>query len=291
MTKKLFVTGASGFLGWQVARHAHADWRVVGTWHGHAAGLLPKSEAMQLDLTHRDAIWQALKAVNPDAVFHLAAASNPAHCEANMEKTRLLNVEATTWLAEMCAERNIKLLFTSSSQVYDGVEAPFSESPNPSPQNEYGRQKLAAEQAIRQLTPSAIIVRVAVMYGKAGIGTNNFLLQWLETWRRGGTVTAFHDEIRSFLSGQSAAAGLFLLLEKGAEGIFNLGGATAVSRYDFAKMASKAFLLPKAEIIGKSQKEVETAAFRPADLTLDLRKIRDIGFKPASLEGGLEDYL
>ncbi|MBK9015004.1 MAG: SDR family oxidoreductase [Saprospiraceae bacterium] len=280
MTKKLLVTGASGFLGWHVARHAPAGWRTVGTWHGNAAGLHPKSEAIQLDLTDRDAVWRTLKAVNPDAVFHLAAASNPTHCEANPNETRLLNVEATTWLAEMCAERRCKLLFTSSSQVYDGIAAPFSETPTPSPRNEYGRQKLEAEKSIQMVSPAAAIVRVAVMYGQAGTGTKNFLQQWLETWRRGEAVTAFFDEIRSFLSGQSAAAGLFLLLEKGAEGVFNLGGATAMSRYEFAKLSSGALLLPEAKIIGKSQNEVETAAFRPADLTFDLRKIREIGFEP-----------
>lgn len=290
MTKKLLITGASGFLGWHVARHAPSGWRLVGTWYTNPEGLPSKSEAAPLDLTNRDATWRMLKAISPDVVFHLAAASNTAHCEAKPEETRLLNVYATAHLAEMCAERRCKLLFTSSSQVYDGEHPPFDEAPNPSPKNAYGQQKLAAEQAIQSIDPPAAIVRVAVMYGQAAPGVSNFLQQWLSTWQRGEAVTAFDDEIRSFLSGKSAAAGLWHLLEKGAEGIFNLGGATSVSRYEFAVMASQTFLLPTAQIIKKSQKEVETAAFRPANLTLDLSKIMGTGFHPITLEEGLASY-
>lgn len=287
MTKKLLITGASGFLGWQVARHAPPGWRMVGTWHANAGGLPPKSEATQLDLTDRDATWRLLKAVSPDAVFHLAAASNTAQCEASPETTKPLNVDATAHLAEMCAERRCKLLFTSSSQVYDGEHPPFDEAPIPCPKNAYGHQKLAAEQAVQGIDPAAAIVRVAVMYGQAGPGVSNFWQQWLNAWQRGEAVTAFDDEIRSFLSGKSAAAGLWHLLEKGAEGIFNLGGATSVSRYEFAVMASRAFGLPAAQIIKKSQKDVASAAFRPANLTLDLSKITETGFIPVTLEKGL----
>lgn len=278
--KKLMITGASGFLGWQVLGNAPATWRAVGTWHEHPAGLPPKSVAIQLDMTDRDAVWKALKTVKPDAVLHLAAASSPAFCEAKKDESKLINVDATTWLAEFCAERGCKFLFTSSEQVYDGAAAPFSEVGMPTPKNEYGKQKLAAELAIQAISPSAIIARMSVMYGQAGSGNKNFLGQWLEAWRRGDSVTAFYDEIRSFLSGTSAAEGLFLLLEKGVEGIFNLGGTDTMSRYDFAQLAATAHHLPQAKIIRKSQLELESPAFRPANLTLDLRKIEALGFVP-----------
>lgn len=288
MTKKLLITGASGFLGWHLLRAAPSHWRAVGTWHNNPSGLPPKAEAIPLDLTHRDAIWQTLKAVNPDAVMHLAAASSPAFCEANPTESRKLNVEVTAWLAEMCAERGCRLLFTSSSQVYDGEHPPFVETPHPQPKNAYGRQKLEAELFVSAILPAAAIVRVAVMYGKAAHGNNNFLQQWLGAWEIGEGVQALDDEIRSFLSGKSAAEGLYLLLEKGAEGIFNLGGADAISRFAFAEMAAGVFELPQAKINKTSQKEVPAAASRPANLTLDLGKIMDLGFRPVTVLEGLK---
>lgn len=278
--KKLLLTGASGFLGRYVARNTPPDWRTIGIFNNNAIRLLPKQEGVQLDLTNRDATWQTLKATNPDAVFHLAAASSPAFCEENPNATREINVEATRWLAEMCAERHCRILFTSSEQVYDGLAAPYHETGTPTPKNEYGRQKLAAEQAVLAISSASVIARMAVMFGQEGDGTKNFMTQWLDTWQRGDAVTAFHDEIRSFLSGSAAAAGLFLLWEKGAEGIFNIGGADAISRYDFAQVIAKAYHLPEAKIIKKSQLELENATYRPANLALDLSKIKDLGFRP-----------
>lgn len=280
MSKKLLVTGAAGFLGWHVSQFAPVDWRVIGTWHRSSAGLFPKSEAIHLDLTDKDATWQAIKATSPDAIFHLAAASSPAFCEANQEKTRDVNVVATAQLAEFCAERRIKLVFTSSSQVYDGTTVPCREHPAPSPKNEYGRQKLEAEKCVAEILPLAAIVRIAVMYGKAGPGNQNFLGQWLDKWRQGEAVTAFHDEIRSFMSGRAAASGLFCLLENAAEGIFNLGGKIAMSRLAFAELVKAVYQLPNASIISKSQQEVDAGVFRPADLTMDLEKITGIGYQP-----------
>ena len=137
------------------------------------------------------------------------------------------------------------------------------------------------------MLPSAAVVRVAVMSGMAGPGTNNFLQQWLDAWRQGREVTAFYDEIRSFMSGPSAADGLFKILRKRAEGIFNLAGANAISRFEFAELASTAFGLPQAKIIRKSQQEVQLSSFRPADLTMDLTKVRELGFEPQAVWEGL----
>ena len=167
--------------------------------------------------------------------------------------------------------------------MYDGLAAPYQELKNPTPKNEYGKQKLAAEQSIQAIDTAAIIVRQAVMHGNGEESGNNFLKNWLVAWRKGESVMAFYDEIRSFMSGESAATGLFLLLEKGAEGVFNLGGSEALSRFDFAKLAAETYHLPQAKIIKKSQKDVETKTFRPPDLTLDLTKIMAIGFEPSTL--------
>jgi dTDP-4-dehydrorhamnose reductase len=125
------------------------------------------------------------------------------------------------------------------------------------------------------------------MYGQAGPGSNNFLQQWLAAWRKGETVQAFEDEVRSFLSGNSAAEGLYFLLEKGAEGIFNIGGADTLSRYEFAEMAAQVFDLPQAKTQKAKQGEVAAAATRPANLNLDLTKIKGLGFVPVRVLDGL----
>ncbi len=279
--KKLLVTGASGFLGWNVCHFAPADWRIVGTYWQNKEGIHQKTNALKVDLCDKDRIWKTIKEVKPDAVFHLAAHSGTNYCEQNPEETRQLNVEATANLAEMCDDRRVRLLFTSSEQVFSGTKEKYVETDLPDPRNEYGKQKSEAEKMIQERLSESIIVRIAVMYGRSSQAGKSFLQQWLETWQTFLPVTAFYDEIRSFLSGRSAAEGLFTLLNQGANGIFNLAGVEPLSRYDFALLAKGIFNLNEGKVISKSREEAEMPAYRPRNLTLEIHKIAGTGFQPA----------
>ena len=135
-------------------------------------------------------------------------------------------------------------------------------------------------------SPSAIIITPSSVSSPSNCRVaspvaRSFLQQWLETWQTFLPVTAFHDEIRSFLSGRSAAAGLFQLLQQDASGIFNLSGEASMSRYEFALLAREIFELTEGKVIPKSQQEIEMTAYRPPVLALDNQKIMDTGFQPS----------
>ncbi len=279
--KKLLITGGSGFLGWHCCMQLPTGWKAFATFHENKEGIYENTIAYQVDLTDKDAIWRVMKEVKPDAVFHLAAHSGTAHCEKEPEATYPLNVTACANLAEMCADLKSKLLFTSSEQVFDGEKGYYEEKDRPNPKNEYGKQKMEAENRIQEIYPESATVRIAVLFGQASHAANSFFNQWIEAWENLLTVTAFEDEIRSFLSGGSCARALFHLLEQGAEGLFHLGGSAAMSRYEFGLLAKEIFKIDFAKIEGKSQKEVDMLAFRPPNLSLDCQLIKSIGFNPA----------
>lgn len=281
--KRLLVTGASGFLGWHISKKQGTGWQTVGVWNENQSGIFPKTPSIQIDLTDKDAIWHSLKEVKPEAVLHLAAISGTATCEQEPEKSHAINVQATAHLAEMCADRKIRLLFTSSEQVFDGGKGTYGEDDSPNPKNVYGQQKLEAERLVAAIHPDAATIRISVLFGKAGGVAQCFLEQWVESWRNMVPVTAFHDEVRSFLSGSTAADGLFHLLQQGASGLFHLGGAEGLSRTDFAEQVKEIFKLDHAAVKSRSQKEVEVPAFRPPDLSLNCRKISSTGFVPKNV--------
>ena len=285
--KRLLVTGASGFLGWHACKFPQEKWKVTGAYLNHQDSLPPKTDHLKLDLNRKDDIWRTLKQLRPEAVFHLAACSGTNYCEENPEVSWQTNVLATAHLAEMCADRKIRLVFTSSEQVFDGLSSSYSESDTPSPGNEYGRQKLEAEKLIGAIYPNACIARTAVLFDNSGSSNKGFLQQWLESWQTFLPVTAFHDEIRSFLSAMSAAEGLFKLLEQDACGIFHLGGESAMSRYDFALLVRSTLKIEAGKVISKSQQEVKMAAYRPPNLSLNTSKIASLGFQPRHPEAEL----
>ncbi len=282
--KKLLVTGASGFLGWNVFKEQSPDWRLIGTWNQHQEGLLAGSENYQLDLLDKDATWKCLKEINPDALLHLAAFSDTNYCEENPETSRTLNVGATASLAEMCADRHIHFLFTSSEQVFDGKKESYREEDPAEPQNEYGRQKLEAEQLVQAIYPEATIVRISVLYGLASSSRPGFLQKWLDAWQHFFPVKAFYDEYRSFLGGRSAARAMFHLLHQQASGLFHIGGDRGLSRYDLAIMVKEFFKLDFASVQVCSQKDASMPAYRPPRLVLDSSLIASTGFQPMPLE-------
>ncbi|MEY3367013.1 MAG: hypothetical protein RI973_168 [Bacteroidota bacterium] len=285
--KSLLITGASGFLGWHACKFPQEKWKVTGTYFNHPDSLPPRTDHLRLDLERKDEVWRTLKQLRPDAVFHLAACSSTNYCEENPEASRQTNVSGTAHLSEMCADRKIRLVFTSSEQVFDGLCSSYCEEDTPSPGNEYGRQKLEAEKLIGAIYPDACIARIAVLFDLAGSSNKGFLQQWLESWQAFLPVTAFHDEIRSFLSAMSAVEGLFKLLEQDARGIFHLGGETAMSRYDFALLVRSTLKIKAGKVISKSQQEVKMAAYRPPNLTLNTGKMASLGFQPRHPEAEL----
>ena len=276
--KKLLVTGASGFLGWNVAHFPHTEWRVIGTWNLNKKGIKEGLEKVRIDLTNRDQLWSVLKAINPDAVLHLAAISGTNYCEKYPQKSYPINVLATQYLTEFCHDKKLPLLVTSSGQVFDGLASEYHEVDLPTPMNLYGKQKVEAENFISTHYPEGVICRVPVMFGQPSPSSQNFANNWLENWKKNEAITAFYDETRSFLSGQKAAEGLFLLIDKRAEGIFHLGGKEALTRVEFAELMKDTLKLPQASIVSKSQKDIAMAAYRPPKVVFKNKKINALGF-------------
>lgn len=282
MKKKLLITGASGFLGWNMGTFPQEDWELFGTYLYNKDGLANSVQPIHLDLLDFEKTRKIIERLNPDAILHLAANSSTHLCEENPKNTEAINVAVPAFLAEIAHKINAHFIFTSSEQVFDGDNSPYFENDFPTPKNVYGQQKLAAENAITTIE-NACIVRIAVLFGNAGTGTRNFMHEWLKKWKDGETVTVFHDEIRSFLSGQSAAQGLFALLNQQAKGVFHLAGLDNVSRLEFAELLKKHANIDHATIQSMSQKGVNTLAFRPANLNLDCRNAEALGFVRKSI--------
>lgn len=74
--KKLLITGASGFLGWYIARKAKVEWAIIGTHHSHSAnisGITP----VKIDLTKFNDLKTLFGEIKPAGVIHTAALTDP----------------------------------------------------------------------------------------------------------------------------------------------------------------------------------------------------------------------
>ncbi len=276
----ILITGISGFLGRHFAELTTPERRLIGFYHRREIRF-PDLPTHPADLTDEGALRKKLEALPPlAAVIHLAAVSNPNSCEEKVEAARRVNVDASIHLARYCAEQRIPFLFASTDLIFDGERAPYAPEDQPEPVNEYGRQKVAAEQAIRRLYPAATIARLPLMYGAGA----NFMPAWLEKLRDGQPIHAFTDEYRTAAYAGDVARGLLLLLDKGLSGNWHLGGPERISRYDFAVAMARAFELPEHLVRPSRQADVKMPAQRPADVSLDSEKANACGYRPEPIQ-------
>ena len=284
---KLLVTGASGFLGWNLCQRAAADWEVYGTYSTHAIAI-PGITTLKLDLTDFQQVKEQFQQIQPDAVMHLAAQSSPNVCETQSDASYKINVTASCELAGLCADAEISFVFTSTDLVFDGLNAPYKETDPVSPVSRYGEQKAIAEEQILQRYPKAAICRMPLMFGLAPDHASSFLQPFIQTLRDGKELRLFVDEFRTPVSGKSAAQGLLLALEK-VQGLIHLGGKERVSRYEFGQWMVEILELPASGIKASRQAEVKMAAPRPPDVCMDSSKAFALGYDPASIRESLAE--
>ena len=292
-SKRILITGASGFLGGNLALHFQREgWITWGAHHAHAAAF-KDIQARVLDICLPDAIARILDEAKPDAVIHAAAMAAPDDCAADIPATRQINVQGPKLLATACAQRGIKLVFISTDLVFSGDKAFQIENDQPRPLGVYGKSKVDAEKEVLAATASKpLVARLPLLYGwgRGPAKGRNFAEQWLRLLLTGGRVQAFNDQFRTPLYVEDAAIGLRLCLEKNLEGIVHIAGPERVSRYDLGVKLAQVFSLPVESVLASSVNDVVYRDPRPSDVTLSINHLREsTGFSPRGLADGIEE--
>lgn len=283
--KKLLVTGASGFLGWNVSMIAKPIWEVYGTYWSKTVNV-PGIVPVQSDLRDFQALKRLFQESQPTGVIHTAALSSPNFCQSHPDEAHAVNVVASSNLAGLCAEYDIPCVFTSTDLVFDGRNPPYRETAPVCPINRYGEQKVMAEQGMLDRYPKTAVCRMPLMFGKAD-GATSFIQPFIKLLRDGQELSLFIDEFRTPVSGRTAAAGLLLALAK-VEGRLHLGGKERVSRYEFGRLMAEVLDLPQQKLTACRQQDVPMAAPRSPDVSLDSAKAFALGYTPLSLQEELE---
>ncbi len=284
--KKLLITGASGFLGWNICRIAQKEWEISGTVFSHPLKI-PGVNVAKVDLTDSRELKNMFSEIRPDAVIHAAAASSPNYCQEHPEVSRKINVEASVNIAALCAEYKIPYVFISTDSVFDGLSAPYIETDPVSPVNIYGEHKALAEEEIQKICPSAAVCRMPLMFGVPSPDYMSFIQGMINALREGRELRLFKEEIRTPISAQTAAEGLLLALEK-VSGLLHLGGIERISRFNFGLLMMDVFGVQEAQLVGCSYEDIPMPAPRSLDVSLDSSKAIALGFQPLPLREELK---
>ena len=285
---RVLVTGAGGLLGGRLTALLAGRHSVVAG--GHRGATPDGLETIALDLLSPDSVEAALDGTAPDAVLHAAALADPDRCEREPEAAAALNVGASAFVARVCRQRGVRLVALSTDLVFPGDRPAWTEGDRPAPLLEYGRTKLAGEEATRIEHPGSVVARVALVVG-CGFGprpTASEAVAW--SLGQGKRVRLFTDQFRTPIDAESLAEALSRLIGGTAAGLFHLGGPERLSRYDLGLRTARRLGLDEGLIDPARAAEHSAGAPRPADVSLDSsRARRELAWTPRPLDAGIAE--
>jgi dTDP-4-dehydrorhamnose reductase len=253
---KLLVTGASGFLGGAVVAAARvAGWEVAGT-------ALTQPGWIGLDVRDGVAVEALVAEVAPDAIIHTAYVQHG-------EEAMAVNAGGAGHVAAAArshARPPVRLVHVSSDAIFagDGDRA-LREGDVVAPVTVYGATKAAAEVAVRDANPDALLVRTSLLVGGPGHAPSPHEKLALAVARGEQQMTFFTDEIRSPIQVDDLAAALVeLAAQDDLRGPLHVGGADGVSRLELARLVIAAAGFDPASLAG-----VPAPADRPRHCPMD----------------------
>jgi len=287
LQRPVLVTGASGFLGERLARTLHLlGAQVVGTYFTHSIEI-PGTVSVGVDLTDRRAVGRLFRDLRPAGIFHAAAMTKLAECDARPDEAQACNLDATRHIADASREHSpaIPLVFFSTDLVFDGTAAPYRERDAAKPLSRYGSLKLDAE-AVVLAAERGTVLRGALMYGPRGTHAGSFLDWILRGLAEGSPVTLFQDEVRTPVHVDDVVNAA--LVVAGTHGLWHVGGPQRLDRLAMGRAVCAAFDLPETGLVPAALTGTSAASSRPADVSLDSSAFcREFGWQPREFAEGL----
>jgi len=180
---KVLVTGASGFIGRSLVAYLLARGSEVVPVVRRASGI-PNERV--LDLEDRDAWRIALEGC--DSVVHLAGRAHVMRETAtdSAQAFNTANVDNTLTVARYAAAAGVpRFVFLSTVKVNGERTQPgqcFHADDQPDPHDDYARSKLAAEEALFELSAQTglevVVIRPPLVYGPGVKGNFAQLIRW-----------------------------------------------------------------------------------------------------------------
>jgi len=188
-----------------------------------------------LDITDAAAVNRVVAAVRPGVILNCAAYNLVDQAEKDRDAAFRVNAVGPRNLAEAARRHGAFLVHFSSDYVFDGTKENglYAEGDATGPLNEYGRSKLAGEDAVSEaLGDKALVLRLSWVFGR---GKQNFIHKFLERAKSGETLKVTCDEFSVPTWTGTVVDVTLQSFDRGLHGLFHLTNSGFCSRYEWAK--------------------------------------------------------
>ena len=292
---KILLTGCNGMLGSWIAEHLSiSNHETQATGKGSCR--LPQSLIHKnftyttLDITDRDEVMKCINTFAPDTIIHSAAITQVDDCELNKELCYSVNVDGTKNIIDAAKEVDARICYLSTDFVFGGEAGPYQETDSAVPVNYYGVTKLLAEELIRNSGLHWCIIRTILLYGKADpLKRSNFVYWVKKNLEEGTRIKVVNDQIRTPTYIPDLVKGIFLCLEKEAEGVFHMSGADVLTPFEMALAIANHLKLNKDLLEPVDASSFSQAGRRPLKTGFIIEKAKkELGYLPTDFQTTLK---
>lgn len=277
---KILVTGNKGQLGHDVILEAKK--RGID-----AVGV----DVAEMDITDKGQVERMISRGNYDGVVHCAAwtAVDKAEEPELFETVEAVNATGTGYIAKVCKELDLPLMYFSTDYVFDGQgTTPWKEDDVKNPLNVYGITKSEGEDFVSE-NPKSYTLRISWVFGVNGA---NFIKTMLRLAKDHKTITVVDDQVGLPTYTKDLARLVVDMIQTDRYGTYHVSNTgDYISWYDFAKEIFKQAGL-KIKVVPVGSDQYPAKAKRPTNSRMDLSKLANSGFTPLpNWKDALQRYL
>ena len=283
----ILIIGGSGFIGYFLHHNFIKNNQIThSTYFQHK---INEENFHHLDITDKKEICQLLKELKPDTIIYASAITDVDLCENDHFLANAINFQGLKNIVDSIDNLDTKIIYISTSAVFDGSKKSYSEEDNTNPISYYGLTKSMGENLLINSSLPYLIIRTDQPY------------YWKKTWHHTNSVLRIleklqtnqkHNEVSDWYNTPTFVPDLINCLEKllikNCTGIFHVVGSDFESRFDFAQYVADIFQLDNNQITSINSSELKLPAKR-ANVKLENNKIfEEIGIKISNIEHGLK---
>lgn len=290
---RILLTGSNGLLGQKIiyALRNKKEVELIATSKGENRTAVKDGYIyLPMDITNHDEVNATISQHQPDCIIHTAAMTNVDACELHQDECYRMNVDAVNHLVSLCKQLHIHLVHLSTDFVFDGTAGPYREEDKTNPLSYYAWSKLESEKIVLQSGIDSAILRTIIIYGVVDDKQRSNVIVWtINSLQQQKTIRVISDQYRSPTLAEDLADACVQAALKKAKGIFHVSGAETFSILEIVNRTADFFGLDKKFIQSVTTAELNQAAKRPLVTGFVIDKaIRDLDFRPHSLQQGLE---
>lgn len=289
---KILISGGSGRIASRFVRFLLKTRNEILTCDKSIENFIEGPKPYELDITEIEATIDLLEEIKPEMTIHTAALTDVDLCETNKELARRINVEGTRNLVDACKRVNSKIVYISTSAVFDGTKQVYTEDDIPNPSYYYGLTKFEGEKITSDSGLPFLVLRTDQPYC------------WIESWQKDNSVTRVLKKLEAgemvkepvdwynnptFVDNFVEVA--FELIKRNKTGIYHVVGSDFLNRYELALKVAEIFDKDKNLIQPMKAEELKLPAKR-VNVNLSNKKAQDeTGIQLLGIEEGLKIML